>query len=1135
MGRAQPEGQSASTIQLRDDDLTFLYGLVNSGAIRSVSGYGNNQTVGREYWGSADQPFVRLTPADFEAGTLNGIRHTSADGVSALPNPRLVSDMIGQQPLDAQGSTVNAPNPYGENLFLMSFGQFFDHGLDFYARGGGADLVPIGDMNAQIAAAQVRLDAIRASQGLPPVQIDPTDNLLEELKEAPPGFDFLIGSRAARYDLNADGSVSLNPDGTPRVDNAGGAAFANRTAPFVEQSQTYGSSDAVTYLLRESGRDSDGNLISDGHGGWVKTYRMLDGAPEIGPDGVARGNLATYADVLVNNGVSQGAIDQLLASVANGTISNDAAWNQLKGLPGFVDFSDYGPQHSILLGDKNDALASPLGPDGHLNAAFSLADLLSYYIAGDHRANENVALTAVHVVWHREHNFQAELIHATHPDWTDDQVFEAAKVIQNAEYQRVVFTEFAEAMSGPIPGPSHGFSGYNPNVNPAISDEFAGAMYRVGHSMINETIPFKDADGHVQDVPLFNAFLNPVMYRGDDPLTGGVGGSAAMIGGQVGVAHQRIDTEVVEVIRSKLLGIPLDLFAANVERGRELGIATLNDFRRAISEEGSLLAQAGQNSNYVSVGANQVPALTPYAGWADFGAQLRGTPDEQASLLALFKAVYGEDDIHVNDIDLFVGGLAEAPVGASQMGSTFTWIFQEQLDRLQEGDRFYYFNQLKDDPLLLADINAQHFSDIVARNTGLDHLHYSIFKVAEGVELGPQERIRDMSATAVVPDHVYSIVGNDLNNIITGTGGDDTIWAGRGNDRLFGGAGLDALHGEAGDDWIEAGSGSRGVFAYGEDGDDVLIGNDGDDNLLGGAGNDVIRGMAGKDFLSGGDGNDLIVPGAGADMIDGGNGVDTLDLKDSDAGATVDLRVALTPIPGLGGYVQGSVIDNVENIVGTRFDDALTGDDGANRFDGGAGNDLLDGGGGADVLIGGAGDDIYVIDQPGDRVIELGSGGSDTVRVGFGSSYAVGGAIENATYVGDYSGVPQFSLLGTRGANRLEGGNGVDLIDGRGGKDVLIGNGGDDRLIGGSGNDRFVFAPGFGNDRIEHFDAKRGGGQDLIDLTAFDIAPTDFTDRVAVADLGRDILVTIDGAMDQTILLAGLNWTGLITQSDFVL
>ena len=169
-----------------------------------------------------------------------------------------------------------------------------------------------------------------------------------------------------------------------------------------------------------------------------------------------------------------------------------------------------------------------------------------------------------------------------------------------------------------------------------------------------------------------------------------------------------------------------------------------------------------------------------------------------------------------------------------------------------------------------------------------------------------------------------------------------------------------------------------------------------------------------------------------------------------------------------------------------------------------------------------------------DRIVELGLG-NDTVRVGFGSSYTAGGAIENATYVGDYSGIGMFTLRGTAGANRLEGGNGSDLIDGRGGRDVLIGDAGDDRLIGGSGNDRFVFAAGFGQDRIEHFDAKRGGGQDLIDLTAFGIAPGDFAQRVSITDMGRDTLVTIDGNLDQTILLAGLARASLITQSDFVI
>jgi Animal haem peroxidase/RTX calcium-binding nonapeptide repeat (4 copies) len=1046
MTSANRPADQATSIQLRPEDLDFLFTQVSDPALhtRNVDGFANNLAPDRALWGNADQPFLRVAPAQFELQTEtqtspNAVRTTSADGKTPLPNPRLISDVIGQQALDADGNTISTPNPYGTNLFLMSFGQFFDHGLDFYARGGGPDLVPIGNMNEQLAAAQLRLDDIRTAQGLPPVQLDLTDNLLAQLEPNPQPFEFLVGSRAGRFDALANGSVAANADGTPMMNDAIGTVHLNRTSPFVDQSQSHGSAPEMTYLLRESARTPGGDLIPDGHGGWVKTYRLLDGAAEAGPDGIARGSLPSYADVLVNNGVSRAAIDRLLADVGGSRMTNSEAWVELRSLSGFVDFDNLGPKHLILLGDKNDDSASPAAPDGTSNPHFSLENLLSYHIAGDHRANENVALTAVHTVWHREQNFQAERIKALHPEWTDEQVFQAAKIIQTAEYQRVVFTEFAEAMSGPLPGPSHGFSGYNPGVNPGISEEFAGAMYRVGHSMINETIPFTDGEGQTEDVPLFSAFLNPAMFDGKDPLTQGVGGAAPIIAGEVQVAHQRIDPQVVEVIRSKLLGMPLDLYAANIERGREAGIATLNEFRSYVSDNGSLVQQAGQASDYATALPAEVPSLAPYATWAEFGQHLRGTPADQAELLALFKAVYGEEDIHVNDVDLFVGGLAEAPVGSSQMGSTFTWIFQEQLDRLQEGDRFYYFNQLKDAPLLLADIGSQHFSDIVMRNTGLDHLHYAVFKVSEQVDLGPQERSRDLSAAPVAADKVLVIVGNALPNIITGTDGDDTLYGEGGNDTLNGGLGLDALHGGAGDDVLNAGEGSRGVFAYGDDGNDTLRGNTGDDNLIGGAGNDYLNGGSGKDFLSGGSGDDWLVAGPDSDMIDGGSGNDTVDFSGSREGVNVDLRTALKPIPGLGGYAQGDLISGVENVVGSPFADILIGDEGNNRLEGGAGDDLLNGGGSADTMIGGA------------------------------------------------------------------------------------------------GNDRFVFAPGFGNDRIEDFHAKPVGGPDLLDMSAFGVTASDFSARVAIVGVGADTLITIDGNPNQTILLAGIGNAATITQQNFIL
>src|SRR5215207_4829869 len=195
----------ATSIQLRSEDLDFLFTQVSDPDLhtRNVGGFANNLAPGRALWGNAEQPFLRLTPAQFEPQTEtqtspNAVRTTSADGTTPLPNPRLVSDVAGQQAFDAGGNTIGEPNPYGTNLLLMSFGQFFDHGLDFYTRGGGPDLVPIADMNEQLAATQLRLDGIRAAQGLPAVQLDLTDNLLAQLERDPRPFEFLIGNRAAR-------------------------------------------------------------------------------------------------------------------------------------------------------------------------------------------------------------------------------------------------------------------------------------------------------------------------------------------------------------------------------------------------------------------------------------------------------------------------------------------------------------------------------------------------------------------------------------------------------------------------------------------------------------------------------------------------------------------------------------------------------------------------------------------------------------------------------------------------------------------------------------------------------------------------------------------------------------------------
>ena len=146
--------------------------------------------------------------------------------------------------------------------------------------------------------------------------------------------------------------------------------------------------------------------------------------------------------------------------------------------------------------------------------------------------------------------------------------------------------------------------------------------------------------------------------------------------------------------------------------------------------------------------------------------------------------------------------------------------------------------------------------------------------------------------------------------------------------------------------------------------DDTLLAGNADTTLKGGAGNDVLIGGDGNDKLYGGDGNDLLIGGNGNDLLDGGAGIDTASYAGAGAGVTISLALAgeqNTVGAGLDKLVS------IENLIGSNYDDKLTGDDHANTLIGGLGNDVLIGGGGDDLLIGG----------PGNNTL-TGGAGSDT-------------------------------------------------------------------------------------------------------------------------------------------------------------
>nr|WP_279538642.1 type I secretion C-terminal target domain-containing protein [Pseudomonas brassicae] len=168
-----------------------------------------------------------------------------------------------------------------------------------------------------------------------------------------------------------------------------------------------------------------------------------------------------------------------------------------------------------------------------------------------------------------------------------------------------------------------------------------------------------------------------------------------------------------------------------------------------------------------------------------------------------------------------------------------------------------------------------------------------------------------------------------------------------------------------------------GSTLNGSDHDDILLAGAGHDTLNAGDGNDVLMGGDGNDVLYGGDGDDLLIGGAGNDLLDGGAGLDTASYASAGSGVTVSL--AETGVQNTVGAGLDRLV-SIENLVGSNFDDKLTGDEHANTLIGGLGHDTLVGGAGDDVLIGGPGNNTLTGGEGSDTFLwQQGNTGHDRV------------------------------------------------------------------------------------------------------------------------------------------------------------
>lgn len=875
------------------------------------------------------------------------------------------------------------------NGWMTLFGQFFDHGLDLVSKGGNGTVF---------------------------VPLLPDDPLYVEGSQT----NFMVLTRATQVDgPGADGILGTSDDTHHES--------INSTTPFVDQNQTYTSHPSHQVFLREYVMVDDkpmatGHLLSGEHGtanwGEVKAQassmlgiQLVDmdvhnvpllatdayGAFIRGPNGFVQ--IVTVSGLLEANPADNGGLGTLLPPDtirSNHAFLNDIAHG---AAPGFADL-DNNPATAPtqLLADSDTVVGSmpnpsfdptlPVGPNNMpiLPQEFGTYDnelLDRHFITGDGRGNENIGLTAVHTIFHSEHNRLVEAYKQTILDsadltfinewlltdlsdlaavpttpegiaalnWDGERLFQAGRFVTEMQYQHLVFEEFARAVQPAID--PFVFSS-SPDIDPAIMAEFAHVVYRFGHSMLTESVDRLDINMQSDDIALIAAFLNPLAFDNDGAISVEAA-SGAIVRGMTRQVGNEIDEFVTSALRNNVLGLPLDLATINMARARDTGMPSFNEARAQF---------------FAATGDSQ---LTPFTSWATMAPELKN-PASIINFIAAYgthSSITGADTLAgkrdaamalvfgvagpggsvpadrldflnstggwtaansgLNDVDFWIGGLAERKNEfGGMLGATFNYVFENQMESLQNGDRFYYLSRVQGTNMLNA-LEANTFSKIIMRNTdlgaeGSSHLPSLIFQTpdlilevdiskqigADPIEPNPILQILNPKVIRQAPgadvdgdgkadggylrftggEHVV-LGGTAGNDTLIGGNGIDTLWGGAGNDRLDGGNEADQVHGGDGDDIItDLGTPVGGAdFLHGDAGNDVISSGMGNDLVFGGSGKDfVITGNdatevfagLGDDFILGGNGSDFLLGNEGNDWIEGGEGFDTLAGENSE-------------------------------------------------------------------------------------------------------------------------------------------------------------------------------------------------------------------------------------------------------------
>uniref|UniRef100_A0A8C0DT74 Thyroid peroxidase n=1 Tax=Balaenoptera musculus TaxID=9771 RepID=A0A8C0DT74_BALMU len=320
------------------------------------------------------------------------------------------------------------------------------------------------------------------------------------------------------------------------------------------------------------------------------------------------------------------------------------------------------------------------------------------FLAGDGRASEVPALAALHTLWLREHNRLAAALKALNAHWSADTAYQEARKVVGALHQVITLRDYVPKILGPEAFGQHvgPYRGYDPAVDPTVSNVFSTAAFRFGHATVHPLV--RRLDVRFQErlglLPLRDAFFRPwrlLEEGGVDPIMRGLLATAA----KLQVQDQLMNAELTEGLFVLSDSGTLDLAAINLQRGRDHGLPGYNEWREFC-------------------GLSRLETR----------ADLRAT-SSNGSVADKILGLYG----HPANIDVWLGGLAERVLPGARTGPLFACIIGKQMRKLRDGDRFWWENQAVFTEAQRRELGRHSLSRVICDNTGLSRVPRDAFRV----------------------------------------------------------------------------------------------------------------------------------------------------------------------------------------------------------------------------------------------------------------------------------------------------------------------------------------------------------------------------------------------------------------------